>query len=196
MRIVDVYYDVIAGCLRDSAGIALRRESYPYVYYKEQILIRLRLVINSTLAPFTDLTAAMPCSAAIDKTYSTTTPMIKTANSGINVPLDWSSASKPTGMLSIRIDANTTEFHTAIAANAELTNTYFELQAFDPAGTLAAIFQMPFRCLNIIDDNGATPTPAPTLGTFQFFQRDSDGAWCLRIVSPNGDTLRTFEPMV
>ena len=164
-RIVTIYYDVNENVLRNSSGEQIRKEEYPFIIYKEKPIVNLYLVTDSSLTAYTGLGAVGEVySASIDSDFDHSTGlMCKTLDANINKAGDWQDDSDGTadpgeGEFSIRLNANNSTFQTKVGTSEEKTNTVFELQAFDSAGgDLIFVRQIPFRCYNIVDDDGSVP---------------------------------------
>ena len=164
-RIITVYYDIIAGAHRDSDGVEIRNDLYPYIIYKERPLVNLHLVIDDTPTAYTGLAANIVFSASIDDDFDHATDlMCKTEDAGINVTGDWGAGlnADPTqGEISIRLDAYNSAYQAKIGTSYEQNNTKLELLGFEyGTGDLVFAIQMLFRAYNIQDDSGSVP-PEP-----------------------------------
>jgi len=164
-RIIKIYYDVTNNVLRNADGDQIRKEEYPFIIYKEQPIVNLYLVTDESLTAYTGLGAAGEVySVAIDNDYDhDSNLMCKTLDVNINLVGDWEDDSDLTadpteGEFSVRLNANNSNYQTKIASAQEKSNTQFELQVLDAAGgNLIFVRQIPFRCYNIIDDEGSVP---------------------------------------
>ncbi len=142
-RIVDLWYDVENRMLITENGTSQEAAPTPYVFFKENILIRLRLmkydVTTSAYIAYTDLAATDVFSFALDDDYDYTSELwIKENNSSINVAGDWESGgtADPTlGEISIRIDMNTTSIESALGTTSAIAGIA-ELQ-IRPLGEIA-----------------------------------------------------------
>jgi len=164
-RTMDIWFNVNTGTLLDSAGNELRTSSYPYIYFKEKPLLRLRLVVNNGLTEYTYMSATDSITVIIDNDYDRTTNEIcKTYNTVINQPGDWTSggtADKTLGQLSIPLDGDTSAFDTKIGKSKELSDCFMEIIVRDSEANQTAVFDFSFRVLNIAE-SGQIPAPSPS----------------------------------
>jgi len=159
-RVTTVYWDVNLLTHYDSSGVRLKKTSWPYVIYKEKMLINIYLVTDDSLTSFTRLSNTDVFAAAIDDAYnvqSSALLMASTANAGINQAGDWAGSSngqadETQGEISIEIDATGSAFGTALGSNKS-EDCILELQAFDGASSLnlTAVFQIPIICYNVVN---------------------------------------------
>jgi hypothetical protein len=153
-RQIDVWYDKDGDRVLDSVG---RAAVTPYIYYGEQALMLLR-VVKSDLTAYTGFSATDVPAAAIDQTPGGTgAPMVETLTAGINVAGDWALVDPANGLFSIRLDAYTTPFQTAISTLKTLPVT-FRLQAL-PAGEsyISAVVQFAMEARGRISLGAGSP---------------------------------------
>jgi len=198
-RLITIYWDVVNECHRNSAGEKIRKDQYPFINYREKPIANLYLVTDDSLTSYAELNATYTFSAAIDDDFDhSTNLMCKTDNDEINITGDWEgdSANTPStaaGEFSIRLDADTTQYRDKIGTNQEKNNTKLEVKCYDTtSGDLWAVFRMPFRCYNIIDDGSATPTGR--VSNYEWYDND-EGKQCLRIKNDDGEVLAEFSPI-
>ncbi len=157
-RQIDVWYDKDGDRILDASGRAI---DPPVLYYGEQALLLLR-VLKSDLTAYTGFAADDVLDAAIDTGPGlTTAPMVETADADINVAGDWADADATAGKFSVRLDAYTTQFSTAIGTSTSRQVT-FRLQA-RPAGEtyISAGVQLTFEArgrVSLGTDSPAAPT--------------------------------------
>jgi len=176
-RIIDVYYDVVAMTLRDSTGAPIVKNARPYIMYRELPLLRIRLVKDDQNTKFTDFDGTETFSASIDRDWNhQSLPMIKSANDSINVAGDWEGDANPSiaeGQITVRLDAGTSTYKTAVGVIQEVANCTFELQTLEAGtGDLIGTFQFIFRCFNLLDDDRAIP-PVPLNNYYTKTQSDA-----------------------
>lgn len=163
-RIIDIYYDIVAGVHRDSTGDQIRSDKYPYIIYKEKPLVNLRLVTDGSNTAYTGVAVSNTFSASVDSDFDhTTNLMCKTEDVGINVAgdFDGGNANVAQGQFSILLDAYNTGYQTKIGTSASKSGTQLELLGFEiGTGDLVFAVRMAFKALNIQDDSGSIP-PAP-----------------------------------
>ena len=163
-RIIDVYYDIVAGVLRSSDGDEIRSNEYPYIIYKEKPLVNLRIVTDGSNTAYTGIAITNTFSVSIDSDFDHTTDlMCKTEDAGINVAGDFNggNADVANGQFSIQLDAYNSAYKDKVGTSEEKKSTKLEILGFEIA-TADLIFavRMYFRALNIQDDSGSVP-PAP-----------------------------------
>lgn len=171
-RLVDVYWDVVNRVIRDVSGEEIRERLYPYITFREEVIINLHLVTDNS-DPGTKYTGAAGLiggsttfQATIDDDFDhSSVVMCKATDSAINVATEWNTsggnADPLVGEFSIRINGDTSTFQTAVGSGREAKNVLLELQIKDGAGAICWSDRIPFRGLNIQDDNGTTP---PSVG--------------------------------
>jgi hypothetical protein len=198
-RLIVIYWDVVNKCHRDSSGAKVRSDQYPFINYREKPIVNLYLVTDDSLTSYSELNATYNFTAAIDDDFDHSTGlMCKTEDDEINVTGDWEgdSANTPStaaGEFSILLNADTSEYDSKIASLSEKAGTKLEVHCYDStSGDLWAVFRMPFRCLNIIDDDSATPTAR--LSNFEWYT-NGDGKQCLRIKNDAGEVLTELDPI-
>lgn len=172
-RYIDIYWDVIANVHRNSSGDEVKKNYYPYMFFKEEVIVNLWLVIDSSLTAFTDLDGTEQYGASINHTFTRQAIMVQTLDAGINVAGDFignssGDADPNNGEFSIRLNGNTANFETAVGtSDPEKKNTKLELRAMNASGQIVFVTQMPFRAYNLIDDESSTPSTLSSLGIFQ-----------------------------
>ena len=163
-RIINIYYDIVAGVHRDSTGTQIRSDKYPYIIYKEKPLVNLRLVTDESNTAYTGVATSNTFSVSIDSDFDHTTDlMCKTEDGNINIAgeFDGGDADVAKGQFSIRLNAYNTAFQTKIGTSSEQSGTRLELLGFEiGTGDLVFAVRMTFKSLNIQDDSGSVP-PAP-----------------------------------
>lgn len=197
-RTVTIFWDVVAQVHLDANGNQLRRNKQPFIFFREQPIAHVHLVTDGDLTKFTDIGASDAFSAAIDDNFDHTDAlMVKTVDSEINVAGEWESAgtADPTqGEFSIRLNANNDNFETKIGTISEKIGTKLEIQATAPSAELSTVIQMPFRALNIVDDDGLTPVE---LVQALFIESITDPATLkkgLRFINADGEILQEMFP--
>ena len=163
-RIINVYYDIVAGVLRRSVGDQIRSNEYPYIIYKEKPLVNLRIVTDGDNTAYTGVATSDTFSVSIDDDFDHTTDlMCKTEDAGINVAGDFAggNADVSQGQFSIQLDAYNTAYQTKVGTSEEKKSTKLEILGFE-IGTADLVFavRMSFKALNIQDDSGSVP-PEP-----------------------------------
>lgn len=168
-RQIDVWYDKDGDRLLDESG---RTINPPVLYYGEQGLLLLR-VVKSDLTAYDGFASDDVFSAAIDTGPGLeTAPMVATAAAAINVAGDWADADPTAGKFSIRLDAYTTPFDTAIGTSASRQVT-FRLQAI-PAGEtyISAVVQFAWEARGRVS-LGADSPAAPTSDYYNKTEADA-----------------------
>jgi hypothetical protein len=162
-RLIKIYWDMAGNQLFDSAGQTLAYEQYPAISYQENVLINLYLYDGAIATAYTGLQIDGSFQATLDYDYDpATAPMCSAVNSDINIAgdFDGGNADVANGEISIRLNANTAAYQTAIGTSGEKESTYLELRCTDPAsGTLVSVIRIRFRAYNLMDAVG-TPSPA------------------------------------
>ena len=159
-RVSTMYWDVNALAHYDSSGYRIRKVAYPYVVYKEKMLLNIYLVTDSSLTGLTRLSASNVFTASIHDEYgigSSAMLMAYTLNTGINQAGDWMGSSnlqadETQGEISIQVDASRAIFGAALGTNQK-QDCVLELQAFKGASSLElnAAFQIPIVCYNLVN---------------------------------------------
>ena len=154
------YWDVNNLVHYDSSGVQISKSAYPYVIYKEKMLINLFLVTDNSLTALTRLSATDVFSAAIADQYnvgSSALLMATATNSEINQAGDWLQSSnlqadETIGEISIQIDATDAVFGTELGTSKS-KECILEIPAFDGASSLnlTAVFQIPIICYNLVN---------------------------------------------
>ena len=161
-RKIDIFYNINSKKLLKQSGHRLGSGQYPFIHYKEQVLVRLQLVIDDLLTPYTELASGVSYSCTLDNDYiHIDDPFIKTLNTDFNNIGDWkeNGTADPTqGQLTFPLNAFTSIFQSNIGTNRQITNTNLELQLLD-LGTseLVQVMAFDFYCKNIMDDSGTVP---------------------------------------
>ena len=199
-RLITIYWDVVNKCHRNSSGDKTRSDQYPYINYIEKPIVNLYLVTDDSLTAYDKLNATYSYSVAVDNDFDhSNNLMCKTDDDEINVTGDWEgdSANTPdpaSGEFSIRLDANTTQYRDKIGTVSEKANTKLELKCYNStSGDLWAVFRMPFRCYNIVDDGSATPTGR--VDNYEWYTDPASQKQSLRIRNDAGEVLVELTPI-
>jgi len=166
-RLITIYWDVVNLVHYDSSGNTLNARDYPFMFYKENPLVNVLLVTDSSLTPLdtlNELPSAHVFSIAVDDDFDhSSTVLCKTVDADVNVPGEWTldsngNANVADGEFSFTLDANTSEFQTAISDDQK-KDGWLEILVLDSVGgNVVAAFQIPFILRNIIDPEGASVT--------------------------------------
>jgi len=197
-RAIDVYWDVVENIHRDASGSEIKKNEFPFVRYKEQVIVSLRLVTDGDNTAFTGLDGTEEYGASLAADFAHDAIMAKTLDAGINVAGEWNGDSSGTadptqGEFAIEIDADTNNFNTQIGTVEEKKNGVFELRALDGSSSIVFTVQMPFRLLNILDDDSSEPTAQSTWGLEEF---EEAGEKKIRLRNSDGIELVVWEPPV
>lgn len=165
-RLIDIYYNTVKNVLQNAEGEPLGVEQYPRINFQEEVLLNVRLVVdeaNTALA--TDLTPLLYYTASLSNDFSdATAPVVRAINSDINVAgeFDGGNADPAEGEFSINFDGNTDEYNDALGNNEELGDAQLEIRARTAiGGPLVFVMRMPFRVLNLMDDDDVETNPLP-----------------------------------
>ena len=195
MRKIDVWYDVLGQQFVDATGAAMNPSAAtaPYIYYKEVVLLRLRLQrgVGSPTLPVI-FTVGSTYGASIDNDFNwTTDPFIRALPADINVSGNDSSTfthDETNGKFTIQLNANNTSYGTKITnVGPEAQNCYFEFQALDDGGQLIFVARFLFRCLNL-QDPGGPALPVAGLPSVRLMAPDG-GVWITSV--DNDGVLQT-----
>jgi len=93
--------------------------------------------------------------------------MFKIENSAIN------STGKATGLFVLEIDTDTRAYLIATLNQSQAVEPYFEFVGYDGLGNKVETFQVPIVCRNIIENDAATPPPAPTSSYYTKTESDA-----------------------
>jgi len=167
-RTLTIYWDVKDNVFRDSGGVQLRSADFPFINFKENPLINLQLVTDSLLTELTDLNDLVSTAefrVAVDDDFDdSSTVLCRATHSMFNKTGEWEvestgTADEALGQFSFYLNANTTELDDALGSNARINNSKMELIIEDtPGGVVCAVYRFPFRCRNLIDPTGTSPT--------------------------------------
>lgn len=194
-RKFDIYYDVNARIYRNSTGNPLRRENFPYIYFRERPIVNLHLVTDSSATAYTSLTASQTFQGAVDNAFTSAALMCKTLNAGINVAGDWGAtgtADPTAGELSIKLNADTTGFQTKISTYAELPGTELEIIAKAADNSIDEVFRMPIKTLGLMNDSGAIPSVISD--NWEWFTDAATGKQCAWVMNDDGEVMETLTP--
>lgn len=214
-RIIPVYYNVPQGEHYNASGFGLIKTWYPYLKYREKPLAQIQLVTayeDGSFVDYTGLAGLTTFTVALDTDYDTDDSakqvMMKIENSDINVAGDWidgGNADPDIGQISVRLDGDNSVFESRFVDEEASLDAHLEITGYDGAGDKVAIIEMPWRCLNIIDDDASAP-PAPTIDFYTKAQSDAryallenweqyteDGVVKFRLVY-DGVVYETWEP--
>ena len=188
MRQIEIYYDVDNDILRDEDGNQINSQLYPFIYFEENAIAQVQLQ-NADGTDYTKLSGTYSVSATIDNDFDADDDALcKTLNANINVAGDWKSggnANIANGEISIRLDADNTNYETKIGSSKKL-NAFLEIQVRDSGDdSLTAVFEFPYECRNLRDQTGTVP-PSPTSNYYTKTEADAivDGR-----VEKTGDTM-------
>ncbi len=163
MRTITLYWDVLRKRYYSAAGVLASSGEYPFLYYRESVLVNLQLVTDSSLTPLDSLgDSAETYSVALDDDWDhSDTVMCKTSDGGINLAGEWELdstglADPAQGQFSFVLSGNTTSFRDKIGTSRGKTNTVLELQVWS-GGVLVFNTQLPFYTYNIVDDSSLAP---------------------------------------
>jgi len=184
-RTFDVYWNVINRIHYDSTGTGLNRGLHPYVSFRENPIMTLHLVTDSDLTVYSAFDGAAGWQASTDSDFDAATGvMTKTVNANIT--------KTGSGVWTIPLNADNTDYQTKISTNEELRDTQFEFQSLDGSGVVIGAIRMPFRCFGIIDDNNSVP---PGISYPGYMEIDgSPSGKCLQIKNSEGVVLSTHCP--
>jgi len=178
-RVVNLYYDVQDRLLRDSEGSQLNSFYFPYINYKEKVLLNIRLVTDSSNTAYTSIAGTDTFTASVNNLFGDSANLLcKTLDANVNKAGDWAggTADPTLGQVSVRLDAENTnysdKFVSAGATTEELTNSKFELKIYDAGGNLVSALRFPYYVFNLQDDDGETP-PAPISNYYTKAQNDA-----------------------
>ncbi len=197
LRLVDMWYDVSNNFLRDSDGGVLAVGRYPFITFRENVLVNLQLVTDSDLTPYTRFDNTDTFQITVDNDIDNLQNMVKTLDNGINQPGDWEKdsaalADATQGEFSAKLNGNTTPFADRIAEAEALTNTVFELLARNSSNTIIAVLRMPMYSHNLQGDAGQDPT-SDGFGWVEFID-EASGEQCARLTNSDGQVLETACP--
>lgn len=195
-RNIDVYYDVARRALLTATDTIARDTEYPYLYFTEKPLVRLRLVSGAVATPYTFLSSDMSYVVSIDGDYDTTKqPYVRSVEEDINVAGDWGDASPEAGKFSIRLNSNTASAATALGTTSEVNGSRMEFKGYKD-GDLIFALAFPFRFFNLMDPQVVS---LETLDAFyavvddRYVRKNTEGAnWR---VAPDGKTIELFDPI-
>ena len=199
-RVINMYYNVNTNKLVDgTSGYSLRPGQYPWVFFKEQPIINLRLVSDNSLTAHTAFTGTT-YAAAIDQDFDAVDGdlMCYTADSGINDTNQWladpdtpATADPTAGQFSIQLDANTYGFQSKIGASDVSLTAEFELMSFDGSGNITGVLRMPILARNLV--HGEISEVAASIANY-VTEETIDGQKALVLRNSEGVVLATFEP--
>jgi hypothetical protein len=154
-RTIDIYYDVTGKCLLSSTGEIARESDYPYVYFTEEPLVRLRLVSGSIDDSYTGLSSDLSfvASVANDYTHSSAPIARSVGATDINQTGDWDEIEDSNYVydkFAIRLNLNTETAETAVGATSEAKNAKMEFKAYSE-GKLVFAISFPMRVFNLMD---------------------------------------------
>jgi hypothetical protein len=147
--------------LVSESGSSQQQAADPFVFYKENVLFRIRLLEydddTSAYVAYTELAADDTFSFAVADDYDFTTELYAKSNNNLcNVSGDWESggtADPSLGQISIRVNFNTTAIETAIGTSANIPDNIAEIQ-IRPSGQsfISGAFSFPIIIYNLIDN--------------------------------------------
>lgn len=167
-QLTSIFFNVDSGALSNSAGLSKSGQFVkPIIYLKQKDLILSVDFIRADGTAVDDLFLANDTwGFAADDDFDTgSTLMMQSGDSEFNIALDRPDLSITNGRISLRLDADTTELTTALAATAEI-EIKGEIQCFNFGETNPkAVFRIGLTVRNLVDNAGAGPAPAP-VGSF------------------------------
>jgi len=165
MQILDIWWDVPNKTHRNSSGAAIADATLlPSIIYQQSLLVRIRLVTDGDLTPYTEFgDATLVYSSALDNDFDdATAPLVYVDSTAFNQAGDWEgggTADPALGQFSFVMDANTTEFDTRIGTQASLSDTLLELLGREVSTSLVSAIRFPFISKNILYSGSTTPAP-------------------------------------
>jgi hypothetical protein len=189
-----VYYDVARRALLSATGAIARDTEYPYLYFTEKPLVRLRLVDGDKAIAYTGLSSGMSFVVSIDADYDVTKePYVRSVDEDINVEGDWDDVDVEAGKLSIRLNSNTVTAQDALGTSAEASGSRLEFKGYLDGDLIFAV-SFPFRFFNLMDPR---ITSLDNLDAFyavidsRYIRKNTEGAnWR---VAPDGKTVELFD---
>ena len=159
LRQIPIYVNASTGKQISASGSSISNASYPSVYIGEEIIFCLTFT-DSNSNPY-EFLASETFQLTINNSYysSTNTPMAFSNNDYFNVPGDWTSVAPTSGMISARVNCNSSSFSTKLGTSASL-NCMIEIQKMS-GGSPAVIWQGVIVCNNVLTQTGASQPDNP-----------------------------------
>lgn len=157
------YINAETGKFTNSLGAEIDSASKPQLFLDEKVILCLTFLKNDGTAYIFDV--AETFELAVDTDFDETTSlMVFSDETAVNVSGDWSEADKTAGKISIRALCNTEEFDSKVGTSSSLA-TYIEIKKF-VLGDESVILQDNCTCRNLINDESPAPVSSdPTYRT-------------------------------
>jgi hypothetical protein len=155
---ITIRYDILTGETVDAEGrpvavqVRLPYQSAPLW----RLILGVGDALNGTFTP-QDMSDAVAWASAVDDDFDhTTDPMVRTLDADID------SSAAASGIVDVRLDANTSTFQEVVAGLNFKREVFFEVRGLDSETPPRVLYYAKFQILadNTIDPSGGTP-PAP-----------------------------------
>ena len=182
---IDIFYNVTTMQLLSAAdaGYPISDNGLSRIYYGGQYVLRITLLqgASDTLTPWTGFgNSGLTFLAGVDNDWAPgTAPICYTANLGINQTADWAEASAGAGKFAVQLNCATTQFLTKVGTTAEISNSMFELQAWN-GGYLFGVIRFSIRPFNLLLSDSVIPTSVLDGINFRFKQSSTGPVFQLK----------------
>lgn len=173
--LTSIFYNIETGKQSNSSGLSKSVFAVPIVYLKQKDLIINVDFVRANGAAVTDLfTLTDTWGFSADDDFDVGSALqLQSSDGEFNVPGDRSDLDVVNGKISFRIDADTTELTTALAALSDLELTG-EIQVFNAAETNPkAVFRFKITARNLVDNASAGPAPVPAASFYTKGETDA-----------------------
>lgn len=158
-RVIDLWYDVNNRYLVSDEGTNTQQATDPYVFFKENVLFRIRLVeydpSTSAFVAYTDLASDDAFSISIDDDFDYTSELwVKENNTAFNVAGDWESggtADPTAGEISVRVDMDTVSTEAALSTSPNISGNCEILIRSAGSIDITGVIRFPIDVINIQD---------------------------------------------